>query len=295
MSEPTEAIVASNHMGALRPADVLQQVQLVQEVMAAVMKDGEHYGAIPGCGSKPALLQPGAQVLAFTFRLAPSFAIERQDLGDGHREYEAICRLTSINTGVFVGEGIGSATTMESKHRYRNVSDYEVTDMPIPADAKERKAEYRRQGYGMKKVDDVWKWVKWTSSDKVENPDIADTYNTVRKMAAKRAFVHAVINTLAVSDMFTQDIEDLAVDNVFAAEKADETTLKKLRGLKAALDVSADTYLEQLEKVSGTAVSGDTDLTQEAAERLIGAYLRRMETKGDEPTEAGAPDGEETR
>ena len=31
---------------------------------------------------------------------------------------------------------------MESKYRYRNVSDFELTGQPIPADAKERKQEY---------------------------------------------------------------------------------------------------------------------------------------------------------
>ena len=46
-------------------------------------------------------------------------------------------------------------------------------------------------------------------STQQENPDIADTYNTVLKMACKRALVAAVLNTLAVSDLFTQDVEDL--------------------------------------------------------------------------------------
>ena len=36
--------------------EILAQVHLIQEVMAKVMKEGEHYGKIPGCGDKPALL-----------------------------------------------------------------------------------------------------------------------------------------------------------------------------------------------------------------------------------------------
>ena len=205
----TDAIEVYDGPGPLTPAQVVQQVGRIQEVMDAVMRDGEHYGRIPGCGDRPALLQPGAQVLALTFRLAPSFEIDERFMDGGHREYLTKCSLTSINTGQVVGSGAGSCSTMESKYRYRNVSDYTILDDPIPNDAKERKAEYRKQGFGMKKVDGVWFWVKYTDAGKTENPDIADTYNTVLKMSLKRAFVGAVLNTLAASDMFTQDIEDL--------------------------------------------------------------------------------------
>lgn len=42
-----------------------------------------------------------------------------------------------------------------------------------------------------------------------ENTDIADTYNTVLKMAKKRAFVDGILSATAASDIFTQDIEDM--------------------------------------------------------------------------------------
>jgi hypothetical protein len=43
---------------------------------------------------------------------------------------------------------------------------------------------------------------------RVPNPDLADTYNTVLKMADKRALIAAVLNGTAASDVFTQDVED---------------------------------------------------------------------------------------
>jgi hypothetical protein len=55
----------------------------------------------------------------------------------------------------------------------------------------EKKYRYRKQG-----------------NEKVENPDIADIYNTVLKMAKKRAHVDAVITATSCGDIFTQDIED---------------------------------------------------------------------------------------
>lgn len=52
-----------------------------------------------------------------------------------------------------------------------------------------------------------------------ENPDLADTYNTVLKMAKKRAHVDAVITACAASDIFTQDIEDITEHKGLAPEQ----------------------------------------------------------------------------
>lgn len=188
---------------------IKRQTDQVKALMASCMSDGMHYGKIPGCGDKPTLLQPGAQKLTMMFGLADTYEISREDLPNGHREYTVKCLLVSKSMGLVQGSGVGLCSTMEKKYRYRNVSDFEITDEPIPQDARERKQEYRKQGYGMKKVDGSWYWVKYMDSTQQENPDIADTYNTVLKMACKRALVAAVLNTLAVSDLFTQDIEDL--------------------------------------------------------------------------------------
>lgn len=192
---------------AFTPADVVNQVKLIQQVMSDVMKDGIHFGTIPGC-PKPSLYKPGAEKLGFVFRHVPAFDVQQTDIGGGHREYRVTCTLTNQD-GQVIGAGVGVCSTMESKYRYRNASDYEVTDQPIPKDAKERKAEYRKKGFGMKQIDGAWYWVKYKSEGRVENPDIADTYNTVLKMAKKRAHVDAEITACAASDIFAQDVEDL--------------------------------------------------------------------------------------
>lgn len=278
--------------GALRPADVIHQLSLVQEVMGAVMKDGEHYGKIPGCGDKPALLQPGAQVLAFTFRLAPSFDIETKDMPNLHREYVVRCSLASIQTGQMVGMGIGSCSTMESKYRYRNVSDFEVTGDPIPADSKERKKEYRKQGFGMKKVDGVWEWVKFKDSEKVENPDIADTYNTVLKMATKRAFVHAVLNATAASDMFTQDIEDL-----MSRDEPPRATASQVDAISALFDDLGWDDAMRANKLNQAGAKRVDLLTESNASRLIvnlGEVLKRKSsTPEPDPVEPDLATAEE--
>jgi uncharacterized protein (UPF0335 family) len=192
----------------LSVSTIKHQIQVIQEVMRDAMVADTHYGTIPGT-NKPTLYKAGAEKLCLTFRLAPTYIVTKTDIGNGHREYEVRCTLTHIPTGSVFGEGVGTCSTMESKYRYRNVADFEITDEPIPKDAKERKKEYRSQGFGMKKVEGEWVWVKYKDSARQENPDIADTYNTILKMAKKRAHVDAVLTATAASDIFAQDLEDL--------------------------------------------------------------------------------------
>ena len=211
------------HDYALSAENLKQQVAIVQDAMRAVMRKEHHYGIIPGCGKKPTLLKPGAEVLAHAFRLAPEFKVSREDMGDGHREYEVVCVLIHMPTGGYVGQGLGSCSTMEKKYRYRT-GDGEVTDIAVPKsywDAKKddppkaakilrdaaNAAGHEGEKFGTKK-DDTGVWRISTFSDSTENPDIADVYNTCLKMAKKRAFVDAVLTCTAASDVFTQDIED---------------------------------------------------------------------------------------
>lgn len=251
-------------------AEVKKQVGTIQALMRDLMRDGEHFGIIPGTGKKPSLLKPGAEKLCFVFRLAPEFEIERDDLPNGHREYRIKCRLRNMATGSIVGEGVGSCSTMESKYRYRNASDFEVLDAPIPKDAREKKAEYRKQGLGMKQVDGAWVWVRYKSEGKVENPDIADTYNTVLKMAKKRAHVDATITACAASDIFTQDVEDMAEPeeapprNVTPdAPETDRDACLRLMG-----ELGKDeAWLKKLKALHG----GDYAATREDCERQLAA------------------------
>jgi hypothetical protein len=87
----------------LSPMEVLKQVNLIQEVMKVAMKEGEHYGTIPGC-PKPCLYQSGAEKLKLTFRFRDTYPrIERIDLPGGHREYIVTCALSTMS-GVVLGE-----------------------------------------------------------------------------------------------------------------------------------------------------------------------------------------------
>lgn len=188
--------------------DLLNKVALVMEVMDRVMKDGEHYGKIPGCGDKPALLKAGAEKLGMTFRLQPSFEITERDLGRAHREYSIKCRLSDGT------EGVGSCSTMESKYRFRG-GERKCPECGKAAIIK-GKAEYgggwlcfqKKGGCGHKWPDGAAE-IESQSIERVEHDNPADYYNTCLKMGKKRAHVDAIITATACSDIFTQDVEEM--------------------------------------------------------------------------------------
>lgn len=157
--------------------EIRQRIQAVQEVMRGVMKEGTHFGTIPGT-PKPSLWKAGAEVLSMTFRLAP--ILESRVVADdlecewaytgykrdgsvvqgicvGFFEVEATCTISNLN-----GEPLSrcSARCNNREGKYRSISLFEIR-------------------------------------------------NTVLKMAEKRAFVSAVLIATGASDIFTQDLDDL--------------------------------------------------------------------------------------
>ena len=109
----------------------MTKTQQIQDLMKRAMNQGIDFGQIPGTNSKPTLLKPGAEKLSLVFRLRPVYDVRRSDLPGGHREYEVVCTLYHIPTGQSVGQGVGSATTMEGKYRYRG-GEKEGTGQPVP-------------------------------------------------------------------------------------------------------------------------------------------------------------------
>jgi hypothetical protein len=162
------------------------------------MKEGEHFGVIPGT-QKPTLLKPGAEKLAFMFRLDPRYTeLDGSVQGDDFIHYKIRCDLYHIPSGNPIASGIGTCNSKEPKYRYR----WQDTDEKPPKDEAE---ERKRLGLGR------WRQVrgKWVWQKRTENEDIWELDNTIAKMACKRALVAAVLNGTAASDIFTQDLEDL--------------------------------------------------------------------------------------
>ena len=178
----------------LSAMEVRAQVNLIQEVMGSVMKEGTHFGKIPGAGDKPTLFKAGAEKLASTFRLAVEPIVEELSHGDEFR-VRVIARITEMGTERFLGSGVGEASSNESKYMWRAVvCDEEWDQTPEML----RRLKWNK-GYQNKPA--------W--SQKQVRMNVADVANTVLKMAKKRAMVDGILTVTGASDIFTQDIEEL--------------------------------------------------------------------------------------
>jgi hypothetical protein len=199
--------------------EIVRKVEKVRDVAARVMKEDIHFGIIPGT-DKPTLYKPGAEILGLTFMLAPRYEGERQpiDLGNGHREYIIRCDMYHKVNGRFLGSGVGSCSTMESKYRFRP-GPVIPTGKPVPkeywdcrkSDPKNAQSIIGGKGFSTKKVDGKWEIVQ--AGEVIENPNIADTYNTVLKIGSKRAYIDATLKATAASEVYTQDAEDIEENN----------------------------------------------------------------------------------
>lgn len=239
--------------------EIQAQVQVIQQVMAAVMKEGTHYGKIPGCGDKDTLLKPGAEKLMATFKLAADPKVEDLSNADEVR-YRVTVRMMTFD-GRFVGAGIGECSSSEEKYKWR----YAVCDEEFDETPEDR----RREKW-------VKKWQKPAYKIKQVRTNPSDVANTILKMAKKRGLVDGVLTATAASDIFAQDLEDMP-------EELRETATEDHRpaGVRAQ-EADHPRKAELTKKLEATAGEGWTALQKAWAEmpdedrKIIGADFGRI-------------------
>lgn len=196
-------------------SEVIAILKLVDQALKEVMEEGidKDYATIPGT-PKPTLLQPGAEKLGAIFGLASILDVTKTELRGDHREVSVKCSLVQMRTGKTVGQGVGCCTTLESRYRFR-VAPRKATDQLVPkkywelrnSDPKGAQDLLGGKGYSTTKVDGVWMIAEGTD-ERVEHDNPADYWNTIEKIAAKRAFVSAIKTATASSGRFAVDLED---------------------------------------------------------------------------------------
>ncbi|HEX4334636.1 MAG TPA: hypothetical protein VH062_01915 [Polyangiaceae bacterium] len=220
METQSTALTTTESAALARPdeltvQEIIARVDKVKEVQKAVMRDGVHFGVVPGI-SKPSLLKPGAEILGMAFRLAAKFVITETFDGP-HLTVKAECNLIHAPTGAFLGQGFGSCSTRESKYAWRK-GERVCPDCGKPAIMKSKYGDNGAQPgwFCFAKKDGCN--AKFAANDdritsqiagRIPNEDVADTYNTVLKMAIKRSHVAAILFVTCASEIFTQDVEDM--------------------------------------------------------------------------------------
>jgi hypothetical protein len=177
----------------LTAVEIKAQVQVIQEVMAAVMVRDVHYGTIPGT-PKPTLYKPGSEKILATFHIA-AYPKEVEDLStDDEIRYRVKVHGLTIN-GDIIGVGVGECSSNEEKYKWRApVCDEEFNETP-----ENRRREKWKKGYDGKP--------NYQLKQVRTNP--ADVANTILKMAKKRAQIDMTLTATAASDVFDQDLEDI--------------------------------------------------------------------------------------
>ncbi len=229
-------IVSESREVAIRPSvtlvpnttaqDLVKRLDVIRGAMEQAMQRDIDYGVIPGTGKKPTLLKPGAEKLAVLFQLDVQLDNQKTWHDDGHLTVVSRATVFHIPSGARVASGEGICTTREGKYAYRQ-GERVCPSCSQPAIIK-GKAEYgggwvcfKKKGGCNAKYQDGDQAIEGQAVGKIANENIADTYNTVDKMASKRARVDAVLAATGASALFTQDAEDLpkaAPDPVSASE-----------------------------------------------------------------------------
>lgn len=200
----------------------------VVDYMRRVLRPDVHYGQIPGTGSKPTLLKPGAEALCRDMGLHPDPVVTehvldvdgRDHTGEPFILYRSKTNLYALDreTGDrrWVGSGEGSCNSWEDKYRWRTAA------RTCPECGKQAiikgRAEYgggwlcfaKKGGCGAKWSDGTAEAEHFANAElgKVPNDRVMDLDNTILKMAHKRSLIAAVLNVTGASDVFTQDIDD---------------------------------------------------------------------------------------
>lgn len=176
-------------------ADMKQKLNLTKEFFREVMQEGVDYGIIPGT-DKPTLLKPGAEGLCEFYNFAPTIAskVEDKNFETGYYGVDITIRLIHRGSGAIIGEGVGHANTFESRYRWRWVSE---KDIPKGVDKDDLVKKERSGKYGA------------YQSYRMENDDMHSIWNTVLKMAKKRALVDATLAATRSSGIFTQTEQEL--------------------------------------------------------------------------------------
>ncbi len=241
--------------------EALEQRQELMNYIDGLLVNGVDYGSVPGTDRDVLLKPGAEKLASFLGLTPDfvEMGVTEDWTGQGHGgepffSYRYKCNLYK---GDFkVGQGIGSCNSWEKKYRWRWIDEGELPPTANPDHLLTRKATVQEFEFAINKAettgqygkpqvywdefkaaikaDEAAKFTKKTQSGKElpawaitttmyrsPNEDIFSQVNTLDKMAQKRALVAAILVAASVSELFTQDLEDLSYEPVQVVEMAD--------------------------------------------------------------------------
>lgn len=179
-----------------------KSMTIIRSWFGKLLQPGRDYMIIPGTSKKdkdgnetarPALLKPGAETILAGAGAHLEIAELREDeIGtNGHLEVRLTINILNKRNEP-LGQGIGSASTLESRYSNRWVFG---SDVPVDYD----KSTLRTKEISTKKGKATMYCIEGNAHD---------SRNTVRKMAKKRAMVDAVLTAFGLSGLLAQDLDE---------------------------------------------------------------------------------------
>lgn len=209
-------------------ANTMNKIAQMQTVVQKTLKKGHDFGEVPGT-NKPTLLKPGGEKICMLFGLNPEYEF-LQTTEDYDKEFFSYnIKCTLYRNKQAVAQGVGSCNSKEKKYRYINVDSMPTNYIGL---SEEFVDKYGRTKY------------------KISNPDICSLVNTILKMAKKRAFIDAVLQVASLSEVFTQDLEDMG-DLIQQENENSVMTLGQAAAIKINFGKYKGTTLGELVKQDG--------------------------------------------
>ena len=263
---------------AVKLADMKAKLGLVQRFFKEVMVKDQDYGVIPGT-EKPTLLKPGAEKLCELYGYAPVVknVDEEKNIETGFYRARVTIALVHRRSGVVVAEGVGEANTMEGRYRWRWLPEWKLPDgLDKNGLYSETRIDKNGKKYKMYRLENQDPWTLW---------------NTVLKMAKKRALIDATLSATRSSGIFTQDTEDLeewmastpgyeaSLEAEPEKKKASEAQIKAIFAIAKEVGYSNDelkTFIKQNYNIEST-----KELTSEQASEII-SFLKSIVKAGEQ-------------
>lgn len=294
MSEPETQIEAPAGTAlALRPpaelevAEVVARMAKIRTLMDSELKKDIDYGQIPGT-DKPTLYKSGAEKLNVLFRFNPVTTLDyiwHDGALAGHLTVDATTAIRH-HDGTEIASGVGLCSTLESKYRYRNARR-SCPNCHAEGSIFKSNPQYGDGWFCSRRENGCG--ANFAANDpaivgqqvgKIENPAVADSYNTVAKIASKRSFIDATLRATGASEIFTQDVEDSGGDD---ERKITDDQRRALFALVREHNVSEDALRALLMEMFG---AGDTKaITTSRYEEL----LERVKSAGGAPASPDTP------
>jgi hypothetical protein len=205
---------------------VRHRIREIREFIArGLLEKGIDYGRIPGV-NKDMLFKAGCEMLLLNYGIVvdPPDIEDRSDFEKGIFRYRIILKGYEKDTRTYVGMGVASCSSYETKYRYRWLSSYKLPDsmrtLGYNHEVGKFDPETLKKVWIAEKGDQAF---RFQTSDKgsypqwrTENQDTWDLENTILKQATTRALRALTLNVTGADRLFIneKDLEELGMSDL---------------------------------------------------------------------------------